>query len=456
MNKRTIRLCAMGAALLILSAAAHALDPDTIWTKTYGGDDSDQGYYVCETQDGGFGVAGNTRSYGAGNNDMWLLRTDADGETLWTRTYGGAGDDFACAVLSTEDGGFALTGETDSYGSGGDDVYLVKVDSNGTLEWSETYGGWNSEGALSMNSTADGGYILVGETNTHGAGCIDAYLIRTDSAGDSLWAHAYGGPWDDCGEGVVETPDGGFLMVGGTKSFGAGGTDIWLIRTDSLGIQIWTGVYGGPAYDEAVSVQMTQDGGFIVLGYTSSYSAGDLDVFLMKVESDGDTSWMKTYESPGEQNGYSVAVAPDGGYVVSGWTEAGAGGMADILVMKTDSAGTLLWDKTYGGPLVEEGSCIKVVSGGGYVIAGQTDSFGPGSTNVYLLRMATCGDADGSEGTTPADGYTVLNYLGSGPMPVSCWSANAAGGDGITPADGYQILNYLGAGPDPQCGPCEF
>ncbi|MCP4631383.1 MAG: T9SS type A sorting domain-containing protein, partial [candidate division Zixibacteria bacterium] len=188
------------------------------------------------------------------------------------------------SVQQTTDGGYIIAGETGSYGAGNRDSYLIKTDSSGDTLWTQTYGGASHDIAESVQQTTDGGYILGGYTESYGAGNRDFYLIKTDSSGDTLWTRTYGGAAYDYAESVQQTTDGGYIMTGYTSSFGAGGADCYLIKTDSSGDTLWTRTYGGAIYDMAYSVQQTTDGGYIVAGGTNSFGPGSADFYLVKVE----------------------------------------------------------------------------------------------------------------------------------------------------------------------------
>jgi len=253
------------------------------WERTYGGSDDDEGYSVAQTSDGGYIVAGRTRSFGAGEYDVYLVKTDGLGDTIWTRTYGGGGEDLGYSVALTSDGGYIVAGYTGSFGAGGD-VYLVKTDAVGDTILTRTYGGSSDDWGYSVAQTSDGGYIVAGRTASFGAGGYDVYLVKTDGLGDTLWTRTYGGSDDDYGYSVAQTSDGGYIVSGGTRFFGAGSWDFYLVKTDAVGDTIWTRTYGGSGNDHGNSVAQTSDGGYIVAGVTA---AGD--VYLVKTDSLGYT-----------------------------------------------------------------------------------------------------------------------------------------------------------------------
>jgi hypothetical protein len=253
--------------------------PSLEWTKYYGGSGGDNGYSVQQTCDGGYIIAGYTDSYGEGGLDFYLVKANSNGDMLWNKTYGGPGMDFGMSVHLTTDGGYIVSGFTDSFGAGSRDVYLVKTDSNGDLLWNKTYGGINIDVGRFVDETSDGCYIIAGYTYSFGEGDRDFYLVKTDSNGDMLWNKTYGGPDRDFATSVQETTDGGYIITGLTKSYGAGGDDVYLIKTDSDGNMTWNNTYGGSDYDGGYSVSQTADGGYIITGETRSFSSGNRDLY---------------------------------------------------------------------------------------------------------------------------------------------------------------------------------
>jgi len=307
--------------------------------RWYGGTSSDEGYSVAQTSDGGYIVAGRTISFGAGFGDVYLIKTDANGDTLWTRTYGGTDWDDGRSVAQTFDGGYIIAGWTESYGVGPFDVYLIKTDSSGDTLWTRTYGGVGYDWGFSVAQTSDSGYIISGMTDSYGAGSSDVYLIKTDTNGDTLWTRTYGGTYWDMGESVAQTSDSGYIIAGKTLSYGAGHEDVYLIKTDFLGDTLWTRTYGGTLWDAGNSVGQTFDGGYIVTGYTYSYGVDSGDVYLIKTDANGDTIWTRTYGGTSSDGGYSVVQTSDGGYIISGWTNSYGAGSDDVYLIKTDANG---------------------------------------------------------------------------------------------------------------------
>ena len=364
--------------------------------RIYGGNNDDRGDCVQQTQDGGYVIAAQTNSFGTGAYDVYLIKTDPLGDTMWTRTYGGSGYDYGECIQQTQDGGYIISGWTDSFGAGRSDVYLVKTDSMGDTVWTRTYGGSDDDRSYSVQQTHDGGYIIGGWTQSFGAGSYDVYLIKTDSLGDTVWTKTYGGSEPDYGRCVQQTHDGGFIATASTYSFGAGVYDVYLIKTDPLGDTMWTRTYGGSDNDGGYSVQQTQDSGYIVAGWTYSFGSGSYDVYLIKTDSLGDILWTRTYGGGSGDGGFSVQQTQDGGFIIAGRTYSFGAGWCDVYLIKTNSLGDSLWTRTYGGGDNDYGECTQQTQDGGYIIAGWRLYLGGNVSDVYLIKT----DENGLVGIT--------------------------------------------------------
>ncbi|MEI6816072.1 MAG: T9SS type A sorting domain-containing protein [Bacteroidota bacterium] len=211
------------------------------------------------------------------------------GDTLWTRIFGGANYDCAVSVLESNDNGFILAGVTRSFGAGADDIYLIKTNANGDTLWTKTYGGIHDDDPSCIQKTNDGGYIICGFTYSFGAGLADVYVIKIDSIGDTLWTKTYGGSNFDCGEFIQQTLDSGYIICGVTNSFGAGDYDVYLIKTNSLGDTLWTKTFGGANYDAGYSAFQCRHGGYIICGCTQSFGIDSNNVYFIKTDESGNT-----------------------------------------------------------------------------------------------------------------------------------------------------------------------
>jgi hypothetical protein len=255
------------------------------WHKIFGGSNHDWGYSVQQTSDGGYIITGGCRNSHPGF-DVYVIKTDADGNSQAYNNFGGSNDDYGHSVQQTSDGGYIITGVSD-YGSGNSNVYLIKIYENLDCEWYKTFGGLSDDEGYSVQQTLDGGYIITGYTRSYGNGLSDWYLIKTDANGDEQWYKTFGGSYDEVARSVQQTFDGGYIITGYTKSAGAGNYDVGLTKTDANGNVQWSKTYGGLDDDRGYSVQQTTDGGYIITGFTKSYGAGNYDVYLIKTDANG-------------------------------------------------------------------------------------------------------------------------------------------------------------------------
>jgi uncharacterized delta-60 repeat protein len=397
---RTSALWGRGLILALVSVSLVALFTEYAhaqvrFAKTYGGTSDEMTSFVQQTSDGGYIVAGYTYSFGAGDYDIFLIKTDANGNIQWAKTYGGDSYDYAYSVQQTSDGGYIVAGYTYSFGAGDYDIFLIKTDANGNIQWAKTYGGTDDEEVSSVQQTSDGGYIVAGLTRSFGAGGDDIFLIKTDANGNIRWAKTFGGTYSDRATSVQQTSDGGYIVAGGTWSFGAGDRDLFLIKTDANGNISWAKTYGGTNDDGASSVQQTSDGGYIVAGWTKSFGAGGYDIFLIKTDANGNIRWAKTYGGTGWDEASSVQQTSNGGYIVAGYTESFGAGSADLFLIKTNVNGNIQWAKTYGGTNKDGDSSVQQTSDGGYIVAGYTYSFSAGDDDIFLIKT----DAKGNIGS---------------------------------------------------------
>ena len=350
------------------------------WNHTFGGVSYDEGYSVQQTNDGGYIITGATLSFGAGNWDVWLIKTDSTGSEQWNRTFGGSNYDRGSSVQQTNDGGYIIGGASYSYGSGDFDVWLIKTNSVGNEEWNYTFGGSSVDWGYSVQQTNDSGYIISGYTDSYGAGDSDVWLIKTDSSGNEVWNSTFGGINYDRGFSVQQTSDGGYIITGYTGSYDADytGCDIWLIKTDVNGIEEWNQTFGGTGvsnkFDMGYSVQQTNDGGYIITGDTEIYYVAKSDVWLIKTDSSGNEAWNSTFGGSGSDRGRSVQQTRDSGYIITGWAWSYSVINPDIWVIKTNSSGNEDWNYTYGfgENSGDWGYSVQQTTDGGYIIVGAT------------------------------------------------------------------------------------
>lgn len=400
----------MGHALVLmmLNLPGWGQNPVTIGMQLLGNQYEEFGYSIECTEDGGTIISGITASFGSGERDACLIKLDPSGTVQWDRTFGGTGDETGRHALEIAAGGYILTGTCDADCNGLSDLYLIKADAQGNQVWAHTFGGEGDEAGNGVLQCPDGGYLIIGRTSTFGAGGYDLWLIKTDQDGQEDWNSTYGGSNDDFGYSIQPTPDDGYVIAGYTESFGNGQADIWLIKTDAQGNQIWSRTFGGEGSDFGGSVKPTNDGGFVIVGETHSVGSGG-DVWLIKTDENGNAQWETTFGGVYLDGGYPGVCVTDGGYVICGWTESYGKGGADVWVIRTDASGQVIWDETYGGAGDDRGLGIQEVSEGQFIVAGYSWVCEDTGYDLLVIQIDEEGTSSPAvEPTIQPDSYRLL------------------------------------------------
>jgi hypothetical protein len=414
MNERK-GLMAMGFMPLFLGVILWigVLTPARTQMITIGGPDHEGASSIIQTKDGGYAIAGSTNSFGAGKPDFYVVKIDGSGNIQWTRTIGGESYDYGQSIIQTTDGGYAVAGYTESFGAGYSDFYVVKLDRSGNIQWTRTIGGEGDDWGSSIIQTTDGGYAVAGWTSSFGAGMKDVYVVKIDGSGNIQWTRTIGGRSNDEGHSIVQTTDGGYAVAGFTQSFGKEesshafvGFDVYVVKLDGSGTIQWTRTIGGTGWDYGYSIIQTTDGGYAVAGHTWSFGAGYDDVYVVKLDGSGNIQWTRTIGGKDNDQGSSIIQTTDGGYAVVGRTLSFGAGLYDVYVVKLDGSGTIQWTCTIGGGEYDYGHSIIQTTDGGYAIAGETGS--AGYANIYVVKL------EGSGGVNVGNCWSVASNLGTG------------------------------------------
>ena len=361
------------------------------WARTYGESESDSAIFIHQTRDGSYVVTGSTRSFGAGDFDISVIKLDSNGVIEWQRTYGGSDYDSGRSIHQTSDGGYVVTGQTQSFGAGDHDLLVLKLSSIGEIEWQKTYGGPEREDFYSINQTNDEGYVVAGSTESDGAGDFDFWVFKLSPIGEIEWQKTYGGSNIDFLYSIHQSTDEGYIITGLTESFSAGDSDIWVLKLDSIGEIEWQKTYGGSEDDYARSIQNTSDSGYIVAGITQSFGAGLEDFWILKLNSVGAIEWQRTYGGSENDDPHLIQQTNEGGYIVSGITYSFGGGRFDFWVLKLSSIGEIEWEKTYGGSENDYLNTFQRTSDEGYIIGGWSYSFSVGANDALILKLYSDG-----------------------------------------------------------------
>jgi hypothetical protein len=377
----------------------------TAYIGIYGGAQNNTCSQVKATNDGGYILLGTTNSSGCGNTDMYAVKIDSVGRKIWSKTYGGELNEEGFSVEQTYDHGYAFLGFTNSFGNGGYDVYLVRTDSNGNFQWQRTYGGADWDFGYSIHQLADSGFVIAGQTYSFGQGNGDVYVIRTDKNGDSLWTRTVGGTGYDIGNSVAVFRDSLYYIVGATTSYRPGDTDMFFIKINNNGVLERDTVYGTSSINVANAISApTLDNCFLIDGYTDSVKAGTHEVF-MKVDTNGRLAWpyMQINTCSGTSIGHDIMQLPNSNIMeVSTDNCVGAGGYA-MNIFLVSSGGWYISGPSFGGSADQQGNSIALGKNGYMLFAGSSDS--PGYTNGLYNVFAVCVDTIQNSGL-----YTYVYY----------------------------------------------
>lgn len=407
---------------LVFLVFCFTINAQTTFQKSLGGTQEEYVYAIEQVSDGGYIMCGRTFSSTInGSWDAQIIRLNASGDTVWTKNYGNVGYDEFQSIKRTSDGGFIVCGQTDVVDALGD-VLLMKIDANGAISWSKTYGASNkSDYGYSVRQTTDGGYIVAGSTKSVGTGLFDIVLIKTTSTGALTWSVSYGGTSDDIPRCVEQTADNGYIVAGYTTSYGSN-AQMYLVKVGSTGASMWSKTIGGSNSEVAYDVKQLSDGSYAVAGYSDSYGAGNFDMMLVKLTSTGGVSWVRTYGGTSEDRALGLKITSDNGYILTGFTNSFGGGSSDYYLVKTDAGGALSWSKAFGGALEDRAYSVFQTADGGYITTGYANSYGQGMKESYVIKTNASGVSNCNE-VSPA---TITN------IPVISTNSGVSESTGIT------------------------
>jgi len=434
--------------LLLLLSTTSLLSQDT-WVKTFGGSHDEAGTSITTTSDDGILITGRTKSNDGdfkgmnkgGEWDVFVVKHDKDGNVLWKKTLGGSNDDRVFSITTNSDNGILITGYTNSNDGdfkgmlkGSTDIFVIKLDRDGKVLWKKTFGGSDGDRGWSITTTLDGSILITGDTYSNDGDLkgmnksdADIFVIKLDTDGKVVWNKTFGGSSYDVGNSITTTGDGGILITGHTNSndgdfegMWKGGDDIFVVRLDKDGNIQWKKTFGGTDYDLSHSINTTPDDGILVTGYTYS-NDGDFkgmnkgsrsqDIFVIKLDTDGKVVWEKTFGGTGSESGHSITTTGDGGILITGYTHSNDGdfkgmnkgrGSSDIFVIKLDRDGKVLWRKTFGGSYSDWGQSITTTEDGDILITGKTysndgdfEGMNKGDEDIFVIKL----DKDGNLNT---------------------------------------------------------
>lgn len=359
-----------------LTGKSDSFTQGGVLSYQYGGTGTDIAYSIVASADGGYALAGSTESYGNGQEDVYLVKLDTAGRIEWNKTYGGVSNEITYSIITTTDGGYALAGYTYSYGTGFQSMWLIKINATGHVEWTQTYGGDGWEKAHSVLATTDGGYILAGSTKpVVSSSKRTMWLVKVDTVGKMEWNQTFGGEDESTAYDIIITTDGGYALAGSTGSAYNGTLDMILVKTNATGQLEWSRTYGGEQNDETRSLIATTDGGYALTGYTTDPSNDNLeDMWLVKTNASGHAEWNRTYGGKGIDRVNSIIATTDGGYALIGTAQLYPIYYQDMCLVKTNITGHMEWNQTFGGIEDDEAYSGLITNDGGIILAGVYDS----------------------------------------------------------------------------------
>jgi uncharacterized delta-60 repeat protein len=360
--------------------------PPSYWAKSFGGVGDEKASSIQQTNDGGYIVAGCTTSFGAQDEDFWVVKLDLSGVIEWEKRYERIGEDCANSIQQTNDGGYIVAGISSSENN--TDILIMKLNSSGNISWAKTYDKELLDTAYSIQQTNDGGYIVAGYSYSSLNGS-DFLVMKLNPNGSISWAKTYDNGVLDIARSIQQTNDGGYIVAGYTNSFGDSGEDFLVMKLNPDGSISWAWTYHNEFFDNAFSIQQTNDGRYIVAGYTNSFGDSGEDFLVMKLNPDGNRVWAKTYGGTDEDFAYSIQQT-DNGYIVAGYTKSFGADAKDFWVLKLDLNGVIQWQKTYGGTDEDFAYSIQQTDNG-YIVAGYTKSFGADAKDFWVLSLKSDG-----------------------------------------------------------------
>ena len=375
----------------VLFSYAQQKTPQIEWEKTFGGPGWDVGRSVLVLPDGGFIVVGYFYTESA-KGDAWIIKLDVQGDLVWEKKFGGKSSDVVVSITRAFSGGFAIAGYTSSKGAGADDGWVVKLDNQGEIEWEKTFGSHGEERINAIISTPDSGYVLTGYNKSVGKRNGKAWILKLDQHGTLEWEKTYGG---DSGGGIptevgnaILSMDGYYYVAAHTRNFGAGDEDMWVLKLDSEGNKIWDKTFGGVEEEKAFKIIVGQDGNIIVAGYNESKGSGNDDVWLLCIDGDGKLLWDETYGGHSNDQASTMYQDENGGFVIAGHSHSKGPVNSGLWVLKTNQERKIEWELTFDGfSSYDRIHTLQATPDGGFVAVGEIWSKGEGKSDIYVVKI---------------------------------------------------------------------
>ncbi len=355
------------------------------WEEVIGGRLDDAAHAVVEMPDGGYALAGHTRSSGMLDRDAWILRLDSRGHLVWQQVIGGPMTEKVFGIAATEDGGVVIAGETYSVGEGGSDALIARLEADGDLRWQRTFGGRHNDGARSIAPMANGGFIVAGSKG--GPDDDDVWVIALEENGDKRWDLTHGTRGEDGAVSITQAVDGGFAVAGYTQRPGLSSFDNWVVRLDARGEMMWQRHFARGIFSAGTAVRTAPKGGFFVAGVSQERTPRDSQSWVIRLADDGKTLWKRLSQDNGSNEAWGAATTRDGGVVVVSAAQAEGGGQSKARLVRFASDGDIVWSRTVGGRAWDRPTAVITTRDGGIVVTGYTTGRGAGYQDVWVIRL---------------------------------------------------------------------
>ena len=376
--------------ILIFQCCTFLMTAQVTFQKTFSGFYDMDGLDVIPAKDGGYIITGMITNDIINDIDIHIIKTNSTGDMQWTKTYGGNKPEYSFGILqATDSSGYFIIGYSQSFGGGDYDTWLLKINNDGDTLWSKIYGGWGNDQGKEIIPTSDGNYMITGMTNSAPNTSYQAYLIKITPDGTILWEKYYGGSNFEIGNSVKQTPDGGYIMLGITYSNGING-DAYLVKTNSIGDTVWTKNFGGNQLDEGIFIVVNSDSSYTFCVRDSSTVGKNIDVQIIKTYSNGTIIWDKHYGGTEKDTDKMIQKTSDGGYIVSAITRSFGLSLPDMWILKLDPEGDTVWTRRYGGTDNEHCYSTRQTADGGYIAVGKTESFSS-ENGIMFLKLNSIG-----------------------------------------------------------------
>jgi len=355
------------------------------WEEVIGGRLDDEAHAVTEMPDGGYALAGHTRSHGVFDRDAWILRLDSRGKVVWQQVVGGPMTEKVFGITASDDGGVVIAGKTYSVGAGGSDALVARFGPDGDLRWQKIYGGEHNDGARSIAPLDDGGFVIAGSKG--GAENDDAWVVALDGDGEKRWDRTHGTPGEDGAVSITQAADGGFAVAGYSQRPGLSSFDNWVVRLDAKGDMVWQRHFARGIFSAGTAISAAPDGGLFVAGLSQERTPRDSKSWVIRLAHDGKTLWKQLSREAGSNEAWGAAPTPDGGLVVVSAAQYGGLGESDARLVRFAPDGEIIWSRIVGGRTWNRPTAVITTRDGGILVTGYTTGRGAGYQDVWVIRL---------------------------------------------------------------------